>query len=259
MNWLLLKNSLLVSSLATLLAAGFGLMAALWLAGLPTRWRNLFLALAGVALALPPFLVTNCWLDLLGHTRGLGPGASVAAAEHFLMGGRGMDSGAAAVADHPCVCSGSVAAARTGATRERYGRDWLGASSWPAHPSSAKCFGSGSGAYVRAGVEQFRCPGHSPDQGLSRRNVGPLQHQLRHVGHAAAKLAAGAAAGAALAAHCAASHSLAAPGAFRRAQAIPAATRTAVVLVLRRRHDYGVGTGGGPAAGPTRPGQTHLD
>src|SRR5436309_4434824 len=59
MNWLLLKNSLLVSTLTTLLAASFGLLAALWLAGLPSRFRNAVLALAVIALALPPFLVTN--------------------------------------------------------------------------------------------------------------------------------------------------------------------------------------------------------
>src|SRR5207247_1928775 len=29
---------------------------------------DVFLALAVMALALPPFLVTNCWLDLLGYT-----------------------------------------------------------------------------------------------------------------------------------------------------------------------------------------------
>ena len=63
----LLQNSLLVSALATLLAALFGIIVALWLAGLEDRWRNVFLMLAGVALALPPFLVTNCWLHLLGH------------------------------------------------------------------------------------------------------------------------------------------------------------------------------------------------
>ncbi|HEV2209124.1 MAG TPA: 6-bladed beta-propeller [Verrucomicrobiae bacterium] len=67
MNWLLLKNSLLVSGMATLLACGLGLAAALWLAGLPRAWRNLFLGLAILALALPPFLVTNSWLHFLGH------------------------------------------------------------------------------------------------------------------------------------------------------------------------------------------------
>ena len=73
MSWVLLKNSLVSSSLATLLAVGFGLMAALWLAGMETRRRKWVLALAVLALALPPFLVTNCWLDLLGYTGVLRP------------------------------------------------------------------------------------------------------------------------------------------------------------------------------------------
>lgn len=67
MNWLLLKNSLLVASLATLLATAFGLCSALWLACLPPRWRARFLGVAVMALALPPFLVTNCWLHFLGN------------------------------------------------------------------------------------------------------------------------------------------------------------------------------------------------
>src|SRR5207245_2675901 len=66
MNWLLLKNSLLVSGMTTLLAVGFGFLSALWLAGLNNPWRRLFLILAVTALALPPFLVTNCWLHYLG-------------------------------------------------------------------------------------------------------------------------------------------------------------------------------------------------
>ena len=40
MNWLLLKNSLLVGGLTTLVAAGLGFLAALWLAGLERRWRK---------------------------------------------------------------------------------------------------------------------------------------------------------------------------------------------------------------------------
>src|SRR2546422_1270074 len=67
MNWLLLKNTLLVSSLTTLLAISFGFLAALWLGGLGSRSRNVFLGLAVIALALPPFLVTNSWLHFLGH------------------------------------------------------------------------------------------------------------------------------------------------------------------------------------------------
>jgi len=65
-NWPLLKNSLLVAGLTTLLAASLGFLAALWLAGLEGRWRNRLLAIAVTALALPPFLVTNCWLHFLG-------------------------------------------------------------------------------------------------------------------------------------------------------------------------------------------------
>jgi iron(III) transport system permease protein len=66
MNWLLLKNSLLVAGLTTLLAASFGFLAALWLAGLERRWRHRLLAVAVMALALPPFVATNCWLHFLG-------------------------------------------------------------------------------------------------------------------------------------------------------------------------------------------------
>ncbi len=66
MNWVLLKNSLLVSGLTTLLAAGIGLMAALCASSVGARSRGVLLALAVMALALPPFLVTNCWLDFLG-------------------------------------------------------------------------------------------------------------------------------------------------------------------------------------------------
>lgn len=68
MNWSLLQNSLLLAGTTTALAMGFGLVAALWLATLEARWRNVFLATAIVAMALPPFLVTNCWIELLGET-----------------------------------------------------------------------------------------------------------------------------------------------------------------------------------------------
>jgi ABC-type Fe3+ transport system permease subunit/sugar lactone lactonase YvrE len=67
MNWVLLGNSLLVGGLTTLLAAGLGFMAALWLAGLDGPWRNRLLGVSVMALALPPFLVTNCWLHYLGY------------------------------------------------------------------------------------------------------------------------------------------------------------------------------------------------
>ena len=68
MNWPLLQNSLLLAGITTALAVSSGLVAALWLATLKTRWRNIFLVLAIAALALPPFLVTNCWISLLGET-----------------------------------------------------------------------------------------------------------------------------------------------------------------------------------------------
>ncbi len=71
MNWPLLQNSLLLAGTTTALAMGFGLIAALWLATLGARSRNMFLALSIVALALPPFLVTNCWISLLGETGAL--------------------------------------------------------------------------------------------------------------------------------------------------------------------------------------------
>ncbi len=66
MNWTLLRNSLLVSASATLLSVALGLTAALWLSGLEPRWRTRWLAVALLALSLPPFLVTNCWLHYLG-------------------------------------------------------------------------------------------------------------------------------------------------------------------------------------------------
>ncbi|MGA2543577.1 MAG: 6-bladed beta-propeller [Verrucomicrobiota bacterium] len=67
MNWTLVFNSLLVSGAATVGAVGGGFFAALWLAGLEARWRPAFFAAAAVALALPPFLVVNCWIELLGE------------------------------------------------------------------------------------------------------------------------------------------------------------------------------------------------
>jgi ABC-type Fe3+ transport system permease subunit/DNA-binding beta-propeller fold protein YncE len=67
MNWALFQNSLLVSALTTALSVAFGLVAALWLAGLERGWRVRWLMVAVAALCLPPFLVTNCWLHYLGH------------------------------------------------------------------------------------------------------------------------------------------------------------------------------------------------
>jgi ABC-type Fe3+ transport system permease subunit len=67
MNWGLLENSLVVSGSTTLLCLVLGFCTALWLAGVSMRSRRWFLCAAGLALAFPPFLVTSCWLDLLGY------------------------------------------------------------------------------------------------------------------------------------------------------------------------------------------------
>src|SRR3954466_4539353 len=67
MNWLLLKNSILVSALATMLAMGAGIAFALFACGLSKRFRHLAVAVAIVSLAMPPFVVTNSWLHYLGH------------------------------------------------------------------------------------------------------------------------------------------------------------------------------------------------
>jgi ABC-type Fe3+ transport system permease subunit/streptogramin lyase len=67
LNWPLVGNSLAVSGAAAALAVAGGTMAALWFAGCQSRWRALFLAAAIVALVLPPFLVVNCWIELLGE------------------------------------------------------------------------------------------------------------------------------------------------------------------------------------------------
>jgi ABC-type Fe3+ transport system permease subunit/DNA-binding beta-propeller fold protein YncE len=67
MNWILLKNSFLVSALATLLAMAAGIVFALFACGLPKQFRHVSLGLPIAALAMPPFLITNCWLHYLGH------------------------------------------------------------------------------------------------------------------------------------------------------------------------------------------------
>src|SRR5439155_149548 len=66
MNWTLLNNSLLVSAWTTLGSVAFGFFFALSWCSLGPRWRRGLLGVAVVALALPPFLVTGCWLRLLG-------------------------------------------------------------------------------------------------------------------------------------------------------------------------------------------------
>ena len=66
MNWLLLANSLIVAGLVTALASLFGLASAVVLAASPSTLRKVLFALNLAVLALPAFLVTNCWIDLLG-------------------------------------------------------------------------------------------------------------------------------------------------------------------------------------------------
>jgi ABC-type Fe3+ transport system permease subunit len=66
-NWPLLQNSLLVAAATTLLAGALGFAAALGLATAGARARVGLVLLGIAALAMPPFLVTNCWLDLLGN------------------------------------------------------------------------------------------------------------------------------------------------------------------------------------------------
>ncbi|HMJ66986.1 MAG TPA: hypothetical protein VK615_16705, partial [Candidatus Binatia bacterium] len=63
----LLINSLVTAGMATLLATLFGLATGLVTAALPGMLRRLALVAALVALAMPPFLVANCWLYYLGN------------------------------------------------------------------------------------------------------------------------------------------------------------------------------------------------
>jgi ABC-type Fe3+ transport system permease subunit/DNA-binding beta-propeller fold protein YncE len=67
LNWPLVCNSLAVSGATTVLAVVGGVLAAMWFAACEPPRRTLFLAAAVVALVLPPFLVVNCWIELLGE------------------------------------------------------------------------------------------------------------------------------------------------------------------------------------------------
>ena len=66
MNWTLLINSLLVALATASAAAGLGFLAALLAMLLESRARRWLLLAGIVCLVLPPFLVLNCWLHLLG-------------------------------------------------------------------------------------------------------------------------------------------------------------------------------------------------
>ena len=67
-NWMLLANSLCVAVASTVLAMFFGFAVALVVAAGPVILRKPLIACCIVVLALPSFLVTNCWIDLLGAT-----------------------------------------------------------------------------------------------------------------------------------------------------------------------------------------------
>ena len=68
LNWTLLTNSLLVAGASTVLAMFLGFAVALIAAAAPAVVRKPLIACCISALALPSFLVTNCWIDLLGAT-----------------------------------------------------------------------------------------------------------------------------------------------------------------------------------------------
>src|SRR5689334_2172980 len=70
MNWPLLANSLAVAGATTALACLIGFAVAVILSTSAGPTRQILLLLSIAVLALPGFLVTNCWIDLLG-TNGL--------------------------------------------------------------------------------------------------------------------------------------------------------------------------------------------
>ncbi len=66
MNWPLFQNSIVVATSSGLLATLFGFSLAIFAAALRPEFRRLIIAVAAVALVLPPFLVTNTWLQYFG-------------------------------------------------------------------------------------------------------------------------------------------------------------------------------------------------
>ncbi len=66
MNWFLLGNSLRVATASALLASLIGLAGAVALSASGAFIRRMLFAFTIAVLALPSFLVTNCWIDLLG-------------------------------------------------------------------------------------------------------------------------------------------------------------------------------------------------
>src|SRR5688500_1433990 len=66
MNWPLFQNSMLVAATSAILATVFGFACALCVAALRPSFRRFANALAVVALVLPPFHITNTWLQYFG-------------------------------------------------------------------------------------------------------------------------------------------------------------------------------------------------
>lgn len=83
MSFTLLLNSLAVGCGTTLLALGTGLLMALAVVA-AGRGRGCLLAATAACLALPPFLVTNAWLDITAGWRGLMPPEVVERGSLFL-------------------------------------------------------------------------------------------------------------------------------------------------------------------------------
>ena len=73
MSWGLLLNSLALAVPVALAAVTAGWLVALFIASSHGRVRWVVLAGAVVSLALPPFLVVNTWLGLLGNVGVLKP------------------------------------------------------------------------------------------------------------------------------------------------------------------------------------------
>jgi len=64
MNWVLLQNSLLLATGTTLLCLLLGMAGAVALLTCRPTARRIWLGASVLGMALPPFLVTNCWMDL---------------------------------------------------------------------------------------------------------------------------------------------------------------------------------------------------
>lgn len=66
MNWTLLQNSLALAACVAAAAVILGAATALWAACVSARAGNGIVAGAALALAMPPFLVANCWMHFFG-------------------------------------------------------------------------------------------------------------------------------------------------------------------------------------------------